>query len=136
METYRISDIEGIGPKLSVKLERVGISTVDALLNECSTRSGRKEVCKKTGISEDKLLKWVNLVDLFRVKGVAIEYTELLEASGVEAIEELRNADPQKLYDKMVKINSAKKFVLQVPSLPEVESIVCNARTVKALVMN
>lgn len=134
--SYNISDIEGIGPKLSVKLERVGITTVQSLLKECSTKSGRKNISAKTGIAEEKLLKWVNMVDLYRVEGIGIEYTELLEAAGVEAIDELKKADPEWLYEKMQKINSTKKFVLTAPSRDQVEGFVQFARSIKPMVMN
>lgn len=136
MLSLKISDIEGIGPKLCIKLEKVGILTIDDLLQTCSTSRGRKEIALKTGISEDKLLKWVNMIDLFRVDGLGLEYSELLEASGVEAIDELKNMDPEKLHDKMVKVNSTKKFVLQVPSLQEVQQFVINAKTLEPYVLN
>lgn len=136
MTNYSISDIEGIGPKLCVKLEKAGISLLSELFDACSTKKGRKLLSDKTGISEEKLLKWVNIADLYRVQGVGAEYTELLEASGVEAINELQEINPERLYEKMVKVNSAKKFVLQVPSMQEITSIIQNAKSVKSLIMN
>ena len=134
--SMKISDIEGIGPKLCIKLEKVGISNVEHLLKNCSSSKGRREVSIKTGISEEKLLKWVNMIDLFRVNGLGIEFSELLEAAGVEAINELRSVDPEKLHEKMMKVNSAKKFVLQVPSLQEVQQFVNNAKILEPVVLN
>jgi len=37
------------------------------------------------------ILKWVNMADLFRVKGIGQEYSELLEKAGVDTVRELRN---------------------------------------------
>ena len=136
MMSLKISDIEGIGPKLCIKLEKAGIGTVDDLLRTCSTSRGRREIAEKTGISEDKLFKWVNMIDLFRIEGLGLEFSELLEASGVEAIDELKNMDPEKLHDKMLKVNSTKKFVLQVPSLQEVQQFVIHAKTLEPYVLN
>ena len=134
--SYKISDIEGIGPKLIIKLEKAGITSIDSLLKACSTRSGRVEVSLRTGISEDKLLKWVNMADLYRVNGIGIEYTELLEAAGIEAIGTLKGADPERLYEKMVKVNSSKKFVLQVPTLEEVANFVNGAKKISSAVLS
>ena len=134
--TINIAEIEGIGPKLCIKLEKAGIRTVDSLVGFCSSQKGRKEVSLKTGISEEKLLKWVNMIDLFRIEGLGIEFSELLEASGVEAIGELGKMDPEKLHDKMLKVNSTKKFVLQVPSLQEVQQFVSFAKSMRPIVLN
>ena len=43
-----------------------------------------------------KILKWVNMADLYRIKGVGSEYSELLEAAGVDTIKELRNRNVRK----------------------------------------
>lgn len=136
MLAYNVADIEGIGPKLCIKLEKVSIKTVEDLLMSCSTPQGRREVSLKTGISEAKLLKWVNMIDLFRVDGIGIEHSELLEASGVEAINQLRSTDAEKLHERMIRVNSSKRFVLQVPSLSEIQNYIRNAQEVHPLVMN
>lgn len=132
----KISEIEGIGPKLSIKLGKAGITNVDEFLTACSTAKGRNAVALQTGISEEKLFKWVKLIDLFRIEGLSIEFSELFEASGVDAIQELGKMDPEKLYDKMKKVNSSKRFVLQVPSLNELQSFVNMARSMKPIVLN
>ena len=136
METIRISDIEGIGPKLCIKLEKIGITNIDGLLKNCSTHKGRKETSLRTGIAEEKLLKWVNMIDLFRIEGLGIEFSELLEAAGVEAITELREMDPEKLHDKMIKVNSTKKFVLQVPTVGKIQEFIHNAHYLDPIVLN
>ena len=136
MVSYKISDIEGIGPKLSIKLERVGITNLDSLLQACATKKGREEVSLKTGITEEKLHRWVNMADLYRIQGIGIEYTELLEAAGVDALDELKTANPQWLHERMKKINSSKKFVLQVPSLEEIGKFIEQARSMDPVVMN
>ena len=75
-----IQDIEGIGPAFSEKLEAAGINTVEALLEQGASAAGRKAIEEKTGISGDHILTWVNHADLFRIKGVAGQFSELLEA--------------------------------------------------------
>jgi predicted flap endonuclease-1-like 5' DNA nuclease len=84
-----VEDIEGVGPAYAEKLEAAEVKTVEALLSAGATPAGRSTVAEKAGISEHLILKWVNHADLFRIKGVAGEYAELLEASGVDTVKEL-----------------------------------------------
>ena len=50
---------------------------------------GRKEIAEATGISDKLILRWVNMADLYRIKGVGQEYAELLGAAGVDTVPEL-----------------------------------------------
>jgi len=89
-----IVDIEGIGEVFTKKLKSVGISTTEALLEAGGTAKGRTELASKTGISEAKILEWVNRSDLYRIKGVGSEYSDLLEAAGVDTVVELAKRVP------------------------------------------
>ncbi len=125
---YRISEIEGIGPKYTAKLSEAGLTTTDKLLEACASAKGRKQTAGTTGFSESQLLKWANMADLMRIKGVGEEYSELLEAAGVDTVKELRNRKPENLAAKMVEVNEAKKLVRQVPSASQVTSWVDQAK--------
>ena len=81
-----INEIEGIGPSHAEKLESHGIRTVEDLLKSGATPNGREELVKKTGISHHLILKWVDEADLFRVKGIGRQYTELLRSAGVDSV--------------------------------------------------
>ena len=74
----KIAKIEGIGPTYAQKLIVAGITTTDELLDAGATPQGREQLAEKTGISETLILEWVNLADLFRIKGVGEEYSDLL----------------------------------------------------------
>jgi len=82
---YTIDRIEGIGPSFSAKLAGAAIKTTSDLLEKCGSAAGRKPVSEKTGLSTKFLLKWANMADLMRISGVGEEYSELLEASGVDS---------------------------------------------------
>ncbi len=88
MADYQIIDIEGIGEVYAPKLQAVGIKTVAELLKRGKNPQGRKELAETTGISGKLILKWVNMSDLFRVKGIGPEYSELLEKAGVDTVKE------------------------------------------------
>ncbi len=111
----KIIDVEGIGPKYADKLVKMGVKTTGALLKEGATPKGRKELADKSGISHELILKWVNHVDLYRIKGVGSEYSELLEAAGVDTIPELAQRKAANLIQKIVEVNKAKKMVRKLP---------------------
>jgi predicted flap endonuclease-1-like 5' DNA nuclease len=111
-----IEDIEGIGPSYGESLRKAGVATPNALLKAGSTPKGREGLAQTTGISESLILRWTNMADLFRVKGVAGQYAELLEAAGVDTVKELRNRNAENLAAKMGEVNAEKKLVRQPPS--------------------
>ena len=77
--TYKIIDIEGIGEVYAPKLINAGIVKVEDLLKKCAAPKGRAELAAATGISEKLILTWTNHADLFRIKGVGPQFSELLE---------------------------------------------------------
>jgi len=124
----KISDIEGIGPSYAKKLAKANIKSVNGLLKKCHDKKGRRNVSQETGIDESMLLKWANMADLYRVKGVGSEYSELLEAAGVDTVKEMRNRKALNLYEKMKEVNAKKKLVRQLPGLSKVEGFVAAAK--------
>ena len=117
-----IKKIEGIGEKYGGQLKMIGVSTVEALLERGASPKGRQEIAEKSKISEKLILEWVNRADLFRVKGVGEEYSDLLEASGVDTVVELAQRKAENLYEKMVAVNQEKKLVRKLPTLAQVSS--------------
>jgi len=111
-----IESIEGIGPTYGKKLRAAGCSSVSKLLEMGATRKGRKQLAEACGIDEKRILKAVNMADLFRIKGIGTQYSELLEAAGVDTVKELRNRNVANLTVKMNEVNAEKKLVRQVPS--------------------
>lgn len=124
----KISDIEGIGPALEKKLHAAGIKSVNGLLKACCDKKGRKQMAEKSGIEEAKLLKFANMADLFRVKGIGSEFSELLEAAGVDTVKELRTRSAENLHAKIVEVNTSKKLVRQTPSLSQVKGYIAHAK--------
>lgn len=118
----KIQDIEGIGSKYTEMLGKAGISHTDQLLVRGGTAKGRDELAAQSGISEKLILKWVNMSDLFRVKGIAGQYAELLEAAGVDTVKELRNRNADNLAEKMREMNKEKDLVRTVPGLKSIAS--------------
>ena len=126
--------IEGIGEAYGAKLVESGIKNIDDLLEKGSTRQGREKLAEATGISGKLLLRWINMADLFRIKGIGEEYSELLEAAGVDTVPELAQRVPANLLEKMASVNAARKMVRRLPDLPQVESWVAQAKSLPRVI--
>lgn len=129
-----INEIEGIGPSHAEKLESHGIKTVEDLLKAGATPSGREELIKKTGISHHLILKWVDEADLFRVKGIGRQYTEILRAAGVDSVKELAQRRADHLHEKLTAINLEKKHVHALPSVDAIERWIEEAKALPHIV--
>lgn len=125
---YKIVEIEGVGDVYAEKLIAAEIKTVAELLDRCATPAGRKAVAKATGITEKLILKWTNHADLFRIKGIGPQFAELLEASGVDTVKELRNRVAANLVAKMNEVNEQKHLVRRVPAEIEVQRMIDQAK--------
>lgn len=108
--SYKITDVEGIGPAYAEKLAAADIKTTDGFLKHCADAKGRKAISEATGIGESTLLTWANMADLMRVSGVGGQFAELLQASGVDTIKELRTRNAENLAAKMIEVNEEKKL--------------------------
>jgi len=125
----RIAEIEGIGDTYAAKLMEAGITSVEGLLQQAGPADGRKALAEKTGISPALILEWVNHADLFRIKGIGEEYSDLLEEAGVDTVVELAQRNPHNLHAKLAEVNRAKKLVRQLPSQAQVSDWVAQAKT-------
>ena len=120
--------IEGIGPVYAAKLNAIGINNLLDLLEKGAFPKGREEVAEATGIGHNLVLKWVNHVDLFRIKGVGSEYADLLEMAGVDTVVELATRNPANLFTTLESVNEEKKLVRKLPALNQVEDWIEQAK--------
>ena len=132
--SYKIEEVEGIGPKYAEKLGEVKIKNTDDLLKLCCDKKGRKAVSEETGISEKHLLEWANLADLMRIKGVGEEYADLLEEAGVDTVKELATRNAENLAEAMEKTNAKKNLTNAVPSAKTVQKWIDEAGKMKPLI--
>jgi predicted flap endonuclease-1-like 5' DNA nuclease len=128
---YSIEKIEGIGAAYAKKLQGAGIRKTSQLLAQCGRAKGRKTVASQTGLEEAQLLKWANMADLMRISGVGEEFSELLEAAGVDTVKELRNRKADNLAARMAEVNQAKKLTRQVPSASQVARWIEQAKSLE-----
>ena len=130
----KLAAIEGIGDVYAEKLGAIGVGSIEALLGKGATPGGRKELAEQGDISPKLILEWVNRADLFRIKGIAEEYSDLLETAGVDTVPELAQRNPDNLYAALVKTNQAKKLVRKLPSANQVADWVAQAKDLDRVV--
>jgi len=118
----RIDQVVGIGQRQATKLRKAGVRTSQGLIDLASTRRGRTEVSKATGLQPKDLLSWVHHADLLRVKGVGAEYADLLVASGVDTLRDLRRRNPTALLAKIIGLNGSQRLVSRLPTESMVEN--------------
>jgi predicted flap endonuclease-1-like 5' DNA nuclease len=129
-----IDAIEGIGHKYATKLRKARVRTTEALLKHGANKRGRKQLAEATGIPERQILEWVNRADLMRIKGVGEEYSDLLEASGVDTVKELRRRNAANLLTAMIEINRKKDLVRRLPTEGMVQRWVDHAKDLDPIV--
>ena len=130
----KIEEIEGIGPAYAEKLRAADVATVESLLETAGPAAGRAALAGKTGIDAKLLLEWTNHADLFRLKGVASEYADLLEAAGVDSCPELAHRTADNLAAKLVEVNEAKHLVRSLPSAKTIAGWIDEAKTLPKVV--
>ena len=130
----RLASIEGIGAVYQDKFKQIGVRSVEALLEAGRTPGGRADLADRAGISSKLILEWVNLADLFRIKGIGEEYSDLLEEAGVDTVPELAQRRADNLYAKLVEVNAQKKLVRRLPPQVLVEDWVAQAKELPRVV--
>jgi predicted flap endonuclease-1-like 5' DNA nuclease len=124
----KLIDIEGIGETYAQHLKGVGLNTTEELLQRGGTSAGRQEIADSIGVTTKRVLEWVNRADLFRIKGIGSEYSDLLEAAGVDTVPELAQRNAENLYQRLQETNKEKKLVRRLPGASEVTAWIEQAR--------
>jgi predicted flap endonuclease-1-like 5' DNA nuclease len=114
--SYPLTAIAGIGPAMTARLKALGIRTTDKLLEASKTVKDRKILAQKLDVDEQTVLRWANLTDRMRIKGVREPYAELLKDAGVDTVKELKYRNPEHLARAMAEANAKRKRVRLLPS--------------------
>jgi hypothetical protein len=69
------------------------------------------------------------MADMMRIKGIGEEYSELLEAAGVDTVRELKHRNPKKLAQAMAKANTERKLVRLLPSEKAITKWIAEAKS-------
>ena len=130
-----IEEIEGVGEVHGAHFRAAGVLSTEELLSRGATTKGREELAAATGISHKLILTWVNHADLMRIDGVGPEYSDLLEAAGVDSPAELAQRNSHNLAQTFQELDAARPdTVRRVPSEATVAGWIEQAKTLPKVV--
>ena len=119
--------IETIDAIRGQRLRACGCETVEKLLQLGATRPGRRRLAASSGLDEKQILEAVTIADLLRIKGIGVQFAELLHAVGVDTVKELRRRNADALVQKMIASNESAGLVRKAPSRATVEKWISQA---------
>ncbi|MCF2139209.1 MAG: DUF4332 domain-containing protein [Candidatus Lokiarchaeota archaeon] len=117
--SYKIEELEGIGPKYAEALKKIGITKTDELLK--IKQKDVADVAKKINVPKKNLDKWIEIADLMRIKGVAEEYSEALNRIGIDSVKEFKHRNAANTLTKLEELN--RKFPDILRKLPNIDMI-------------
>ncbi|MBV9356426.1 MAG: DUF4332 domain-containing protein [Chloroflexi bacterium] len=123
-----VQEIKTVGPSEAEKLSQAGVTTVEGLIEQGKTRSGRHRLAAASGLPEHDILKWVDRAHLMELKGVGKQYADLLEVAGVDSSLELSHRLPANLHQRLLDINTQQHLVQRAPHMNEVENWIQEAK--------
>src|SRR5215213_11499240 len=126
--SYPLRAIAGIGPAMAARLKVLGIRTTERLLEASKTAKDRKNLAERLEVDEQTVLRWANLADRMRIKGVREPYAELLKDAGVDTVKELKYRNPGRLAEAMAAANAKRKRVALLPTMKRVENWITEAK--------
>lgn len=126
--TYKLEQIEGIGPHFAERLLAAGVHNTDELLERCATDEGMRKLASNAAVSVMQLTAWNHQADLMRVSGIGSEFGQLLEVSGVESVKQLAQREPENVVNLLHRVNSDRKLTRAVPSIKTVSKWITRAK--------
>jgi predicted flap endonuclease-1-like 5' DNA nuclease len=113
--SHPISTIREIDEDEVAALKSAGIKTTERLLEAAKSPQGRKQLAARSELDPKKLLRWANMADKLRIKGMGNDYATLLRETGVDTVRELGYRNPRRLAQSMRETNKKKKLVRFLP---------------------
>ena len=112
--TYPINHLDGIDEEAEGLLRAAGIRTTEKLLEAAKDPRGRKSLHDRTGIDEKQLLRWANMADHMRIKGLGRDYAAMLPLVGVNTVRELKYRNCERL-QKALRDTNEKRHLVKLP---------------------
>jgi predicted flap endonuclease-1-like 5' DNA nuclease len=128
---YLLKAIGGIGPEMAARLKARDIHTTDELLEAAKSFKARKALAADLGVDEKAVLRWANLADRMRLKGVREPYAELLREAGVDTVKELKYRNPGKLAEAMAAANRKRRLVRLLPKEKRIAGWIAQAKALQ-----
>ena len=129
-----LTSIKGIGPSYQAKLRATGIKSVEDLREASTTPGKRAELSKQVDRNESIILRWVQIADLMRIKGVDTQQGTLLWEAGIKAPADLPAQQQNHLLPLLRKINTDIRIVKKLPSSEQLTGWIAQAEKLPVLI--
>lgn len=115
-----VAAVPALGAAAVSELHKIGVYDVDQFLAKAATEKGRAELAAATGQDASTVEKWVDDLNLARIRGIGPTYAALLRAAGVETIHDLAKYSPEDLASKLAEVNASQHIAKDLPSAEHV----------------
>lgn len=105
LDSYDVTEIEGIGKGYSKRLNTLGISNTQELLLKAQETNGTDIIAENTKVENFVVEKWLTQADLLRIPGIRGQFAELLQASEVNSCETLAKRNAEELLSQLHEVN-------------------------------
>ncbi len=106
----RIKDFSCVDEDIILRLEKLELKNTLKLYGEVLTQEKRKDLSKKTGISEKDIMQLTKLTDLSRIRWVNHTFAYVLLEAGFDTAEKVANADYKEMYEIIKQLNKERKI--------------------------
>jgi len=112
----RLTDAYWIAPHYQMTLPKVGITSLEDLVEKTKDRKERDELALRLLIPREELIPWIEKAQLALLKGMGIENLRLLGRVGISSVSALALQDPEYLFERLTQSAGGQS----VPSLAKV----------------
>ena len=126
--SLKMSEFHGIDPNHVTTLRVAGIENTDDLMKIWSDKEKRAGLEASTGISEENFMKFAAMARLGRVKGMPLQYLDVLVAAGIDGPKRLFSHTPESLLKHLGDVKAEKNLAGPVPSMDEIKAWFANPK--------
>ena len=112
----RLKDAYWIEPHYRAELPKVGIVSLEDLLQKTKDKTERDELALRLLAPREEVIPWIEKARLALLKGLGVDHLRLLEGAGISSLPALALQDPDKLYERLTQIYPDRP----IPSLPKI----------------
>lgn len=131
---FELQGFRGIEPEHAQRLTRVGVHSVQQMLQAGRTASARQELAEAAGVPLEAVVELVKLSDLSRIPGIKGIRARLYHDAGVDTVQKLAGWDPQELRAALVDFVERTGFEGIAPLPAEVRFSIRQARELERVV--
>lgn len=97
----RLKDAYWIEPHYRAELPRVGIASLEDLLQKTNDKTERDELALRLIVPREKFIPWIEKARLALLEGIGIENLRFLEGAGISSVSALALQSPEKLHEML-----------------------------------